>query len=203
MKRPEDMRQSKDGSTKDDILVVVGLGNPGSQYEGSRHNVGFRVLDILSSRHGIRFNEYRFSSLVGYGKIAGKDVVLAKPLTYMNRSGIAVKAITGRYGLDPCRILVVLDDVALDLGRLRLRAKGSSGGHNGWQSIIDAEQTEEVPWLRVGIGMPNPLLDMSCHVLNWFDKEEIPVISEALVRAADAVGVWVEHGIEQAMNEFN
>lgn len=202
MPLPEGMKQIRRESNRD-IKLVVGLGNPGSQYEGSRHNAGFRVMDILSARHGIRFGEYKFSSLIGYGKIAGKDVVLAKPLTYMNRSGLAVDAMVAWYNLHPGSMLVVLDDVALEQGRLRIRAKGSDGGHNGLKSIIDSVKTEEIPRLRIGIGMPNPAIDMSCHVIDWFDKEEIPIISEALLRAADAVSVWVEHGIERAMNEFN
>lgn len=202
MSLPEDMqknRRESDGGVK----LVVGLGNPGSQYEGSRHNAGFRVMDILSARHGIRFGEYKFSSLMGYGKIAGKDVVLAKPLTYMNRSGLAVNAMVTWYSLHPGNMLVILDDIALEQGRLRIRAKGSDGGHNGLKSVIDAIKTEEIPRLRIGIGMPNPSQDMSCHVLDWFEKEEIPIISEALLRAADAVSVWLEYGIERAMNDFN
>jgi PTH1 family peptidyl-tRNA hydrolase len=202
MSLPEGMKQSRRESNRD-IKLVVGLGNPGSQYEGSRHNAGFRVMDILSARHGIRFGEYKFSSLIGYGKVAGKDVVLAKPLTYMNRSGFAVEAMMTRYNLRPGSILVILDDVALEQGRLRIRAKGSDGGHNGLKSIIDVVKTEEIPRLRIGIGMPGPSVDMRCHVLDWFEKEELPIISDALLRAADATAVWVEHGIDQVMNEFN
>ena len=202
MSLPEGMKQSRRESNRD-IKLVVGLGNPGSQYEGSRHNAGFRVMDILSARHGIRFGEYKFSSLIGYGKVAGKDVVLAKPLTYMNRSGFAVEAMMTRYNLRPGSILVILDDVALEQGRLRIRAKGSDGGHNGLKSIIDVVKTEEIPRLRIGIGMPSSSVDMRCHVLDWFEKEELPIISDALLRAADATDVWVEHGIDQVMNEFN
>jgi len=202
MSLPEDMKQSSRESDRD-IRLVVGLGNPGSQYEGSRHNAGFRVMDILSARHGIRFGEYRFSSLIGYGKIAGINVVLAKPLTYMNRSGLAVGAMVTWYNLHPGNMLIVLDDIALEQGRLRIRAKGSDGGHNGLKSIVDVVKTEEIPRLRIGIGMPGPAVDMSCHVIDWFEKEEIPIISGALLKAADAVAVWVEHGIDRVMNEFN
>lgn len=202
MSLPEDMKQSSRESDRD-IRLVVGLGNPGNQYEGSRHNAGFRVMDILSARHGIRFGEYRFSSLIGYGKIAGINVVLAKPLTYMNRSGLAVGAMVTWYNLHPGNMLIVLDDIALEQGRLRIRAKGSDGGHNGLKSIIDGVKTEEIPRLRIGIGMPGPAVDMSCHVIDWFEKEEIPIISGALLKAADAVAVWVEHGIDRVMNEFN
>ena len=202
MSPPEDMQQSSKGSNKG-VKLVVGLGNPGSQYECSRHNAGFRVVDILSARHGLRLNEYRFSSLMGYGKIAGRDVVLAKPLTYMNRSGLAVSSMVAWYTPDLSDVLVVLDDIALDQGRLRIRAKGSDGGHNGLKSVIDILKTEEIPRLRIGIGMPNPTVDISNHVLDSFEKEEIPIIGEALMRAADAVSVWIEHGIDRAMNEFN
>lgn len=185
------------------VKIVVGLGNPGGEYEDSRHNAGFKVVDILSARYGLRLGEYKFSSLIGHGKIAGKDVVLAKPLTYMNRSGLAVRAMVDWYGLDLGNMLVIVDDVALEQGRLRIRSKGSDGGHNGLKSIINSLQTEEIPRLRIGIGMPDPAVDMSTHVLDEFDKEEISIISEAFLRAADAVSVWIEHDIDQAMNEFN
>ncbi len=200
--RPEDMQQSSRGLNKG-VKLVVGLGNPGSQYECSRHNVGFRVVDILSVRHGIRLSEYRFSSLMGYGKIAKRDVVLAKPLTYMNRSGLAVSAMTTWHNLDFSDVLVVLDDIALEQGRLRIRAKGSDGGHNGLKSVIRALKTEEIPRIRIGIGMPNPAVDIATHVLDAFQKDETLIIQEALLRAADAVSVWIEHGIDRAMNEFN
>ena len=207
MPTPEDMEQSNRRQISrrlyEGVKLVVGLGNPGSQYEDSRHNVGFRVVDILSARHGIRLGEYRFSSLIGYGKIAGSDVVVAKPLTYMNRSGLAVDTMVDWYNVDPSDVLIILDDVALEQGMLRLRTKGSDGGHNGLKSIIRILGTEEIPRLRVGIGKPNPTMDMTTHVLDRFDKEELPIIKEAFTRAADAVSVWIEHGIDQAMNEFN
>ena len=186
-----------------DIRLVVGLGNPGSRYEGSRHNVGFEVLDILAVRYKFHFSEYRFSSLIGYGNIAGMDIIFAKPLTYMNRSGIAVNAIKTRHCLELNHALIVLDDVSLEQGRLRIRAKGSDGGHNGLKSVIKALCTDEIPRLRIGIGMPDPTRAMVTHVLDRFDKEEIPIISGALEDAADAVSFWVEHGIDQTMNKFN
>ncbi len=202
MRAPEDTRQNNKRANQS-VKLVVGLGNPGSKYEDSRHNAGFRVVDILSGRHGIRLGEYRFSSLTGYGKIAGNDVVLAKPLTYMNRSGLAVSAMVSWYNLDPEDILIILDDIALEQGRLRIRAKGSDGGHNGLKSIIDFLKTEEIPRLRIGIGRPDPTCDLVEHVLDAFDKEELSVMAQAFLKAADAVPVWIEHGIDHAMNDFN
>ncbi len=199
---PEDMRRNS-RKPREGVKLIVGLGNPGSQYEDSRHNAGFKVVDIISARYGLRFGEYRFSSFIGHGKIAGENVVLAKPLTYMNRSGLAVNAIVSWYNLDTSNILVILYDIALEQGRLRIRAKGSDGGHNGLKSIIDTMKTQEIPRLRIGIGMPNPVSDVTTHVLGRFDKEEIPIIGESLLRAADAVSVWIEHGIDRTMNEFN
>ena len=121
----------------------------------------------------------------------------------MNRSGLAVSAIVDWYDIDSSDVLVIVDDAALEQGKLRIRTKGSDGGHNGLKSIINTLKTEEIPRLRVGIGKPNPTHDMTTHVLEEFDKDELPFIEEAFSKAADAVSVWIEHGIDKAMNEFN
>lgn len=199
---PGDMKQNNK-KLKKDIRLVVGLGNPGNQYENSRHNAGFRVLDIISAKYRLDTAEYRFSSLLKYKAIEEKYIIFAKPLTYMNRSGLAVGSMVARYNLDLNNILVILDDIALEQGRLRIRPRGSSGGHNGLKSIIETLKTEEIPRLRVGVGMPDPGWDVTTHVLSKFNKKEIPVIDEALGRAANAVSVWIEYGIDKVMNEFN
>lgn len=185
------------------MKLVVGLGNPGNQYEGSRHNTGFRVVDLLARRAGLAINQRRFYALLGQGSMGGQEVLLAKPLTYMNRSGYAVRAVIGWYNLDPHDVIVVVDDMALELGRIRMRPRGSDGGHNGLKSIINLLGTEEFPRLRVGIGRPGPAEDTVSYVLRWFEREELPTISEAMCRAADALEAWIGLGIDEAMARFN
>ncbi|MDI6638248.1 MAG: aminoacyl-tRNA hydrolase [Bacillota bacterium] len=185
------------------MKLVVGLGNPGSQYEGSRHNVGFMVIDLLARRRGIRITQRRFHAFLGQGEISGEQVLLAKPITYMNRSGYAVRAIAGWYGVGLSDILVVVDDMALEPGRIRVRPKGSDGGHNGLKSVIALLGSQEFPRLRVGIGRPGPAEDAVSYVLGWFTREELPVMSEAFGRAADAIEVWAASGIDETMNRFN
>lgn len=185
------------------MRLVVGLGNPGSSYEGSRHNVGFRVIDLLARRSGITTKERRFRALLGYGKIGGQDVILAKPLTYMNLSGYAVKAIMDWHSLETSQLLVVYDDMDLDLGRIRIRPRGSAGGHNGMKSIITLVGSEDFPRVRVGIGKPSPSLDSVEHVLGWFSAEEMPVISTAIEWAANAVELCIQEGLDEAMNRYN
>ncbi|MGE5588573.1 MAG: aminoacyl-tRNA hydrolase [Clostridia bacterium] len=185
------------------MKLVVGLGNPGSQYEGSRHNVGFLVVDLLARRQGVRITQRRFHALLGQGEISGEQVLLAKPITYMNRSGYAVRAIAGWYGVRPSDILVIVDDMALEPGRIRMRPKGSDGGHNGLKSIIALLGCQDFPRLRVGIGRPGPSEDAVSYVLGWFTREELPVMAEAFGRAADAVEAWATSGVDEAMNRFN
>ena len=183
------------------MKLIVGLGNPGREYQGARHNVGFVVVDILARRHGIHVKARRSKSLVGEGVIAGEKVVLAKPLTFMNLSGEAVGALVRRYRIDPSDIIVIADDVNLPLGRLRIRAGGSSGGHKGLRSIIHSLGMEDFPRIRVGIGSPKG--EMVDFVLSRFHKSERGVVDEAVNRAADAVEAILSEGIEPTMNRFN
>lgn len=185
------------------VKLVVGLGNPGSQYEGSRHNVGFMVVDLLARRKRVGVTQRRFHALVGQCEVCGEQVLLAKPLTYMNRSGYAVRAIAGWYEVGISDIMVVVDDMALEPGRLRVRPKGSDGGHNGLKSIIALLGSDEFPRVRVGIGRPGPAEDAVSYVLGWFARAEFAVMSEAFGRAADAVEAWAASGIDAAMNRFN
>lgn len=182
--------------------VVLGLGNPGAEYAHTRHNIGFDVVDILASRHRIRLNLHCDQAHYGLGTIAGIPVLLAKPMTYMNRSGEAVRALLQRYPLEPARLLVIVDDVALPTGRIRVRPSGSDGGHNGLASIIQCVGTQAFPRVRVGIGSPPPG-QMVEYVLSRFQPQEQPIIAEALQRAADAVETIIAEGVQAAMNRFN
>lgn len=182
--------------------LIVGLGNPGAQYTATRHNVGFEVVDRLAARHEIAVRRRTLKSVLGDGIIEGEKVILARPMTYMNLSGEAVGAIAHMYKIAPSDIIVVVDDVALPLGRLRLRLKGSAGGHHGLESVEAHLGTREYPRIRVGVGAPIGS-DMIDHVLGKFRRDEIPVVTEALDLAADAVEKALRDGFETAMNAFN
>jgi PTH1 family peptidyl-tRNA hydrolase len=193
------------GKTQQEVLpewIVLGLGNPGAEYAHTRHNIGFDVIGILASRHHIRLNFCRDHARYGLGMIADVPVLLAKPMTYMNRSGEAARALLQRYPIDTSHLLVVVDDVALPLGRIRIRPSGSDGGHNGLESIIQCLGTQAFPRVRVGIGSPPPG-QMVEYVLSRFSPQEQPIIDEALQRAADAVEAIIAEGVQAAMNRFN
>ncbi len=182
--------------------LVVGLGNPGPEYSGTRHNVGFMVADILSRRHRIPVKASQHGARVGEGEIAGEPVALVKPLTFMNVSGRAVAPLMQRHSLLPAHLVVVYDDADLPLGKIRVRARGSAGGHNGIKSIIGATGSAEFPRVRIGIGRAGRG-DLVDHVLSGFKADERELVHDALERAADAVEAVLAHGIERAMNLFN
>jgi PTH1 family peptidyl-tRNA hydrolase len=169
----------------------VGIGNPGPEYQGTRHNVGFEVVDLLAARMGLSFEEVAFAGFVARGERGAGPFVLLKPLTFVNRTGTALRTLSRLMELDPSSILVVLDDLALDVGRLRFRSEGSSGGHNGLQSVLDELKTQGVPRLRVGIGSA-PSEQWREHVLSPFPDEDRKVIDRALARAADAVEAFLD-----------
>ena len=179
--------------------LVVGLGNPGAKYEGTRHNVGFAVLDELARRSAGSFS-YESRWEADCVLCAGR--MLMKPRTYMNLSGESVGNYSRYYRIPAAEVLVIYDDIALPLGDLRIRKAGSAGGHNGLESVLVHLGTESIPRLRVGIG-GNSGRALTDHVLGRFQSEEIPVIEEAVVRAADAVEYANAHGVEAAMNQFN
>lgn len=181
---------------------MLGLGNPGVEYAHTRHNIGFDVVDILASRHHIRLNLHRDHARCGLGMIGSTPVLLAKPVTYMNRSGESARALLQRYPLDAPRLLAIVDDVALPLGRIRVRPSGSDGGHNGLASMINLLNTQAFPRVRVGIGAPPPG-QMVDYVLSPFSPQERTIIEEALQRAADAVEAVIAEGVQSAMNRFN
>ena len=184
--------------------LLVGLGNPGADYEGTRHNVGFIVVEALAERARAVFqHDGRADAFVGSGRLRGRPVVLVKPLTYMNRSGSTVKHLVRRLGFEPTEVLIIVDDINLTLGKLRLRERGSAGGHNGVQDVIDQLGTDAFPRLRIGVGDDFAQGRQSDYVLSPFTKEEQPVIDEAVVRARDAAVTFVVDGIVSAMNRFN
>lgn len=183
--------------------LIVGLGNPGEEYAGTRHNVGFWVVSLLAKRHAIPLKSHRHHSRLGTGVIHGVPVVLAQPMTYMNRSGEAVRALLKAYSLKPEQMLVVYDDLALSLGTLRMRPSGSAGGHNGMRSIIQAIQTEQFPRLRIGIGPLPPETDMADFVLSPFEEHEKPLMRHLLEVAADACEAWLTEPVEKVMARFN
>jgi len=183
--------------------LIVGLGNPGGRYVGTRHNVGFEAVRHLSERHGVLLRRSRLRAAEGCGEIAGVRVALVQPHTYMNLSGRCVVRAVRAYGIELERLLVICDDVNLPPGRLRARRAGSAGGHNGLASIIQVLGTDEFARLRIGIGEPPPWSDRVAYVLERFAGDEIETVQDAIQRAADAAEAWVAEGIEEAMNRFN
>lgn len=184
---------------------MVGLGNPGDRYAGTRHNVGFDVVDELATRARVRVDRLDCRALTARTRLAGAPVLLAKPQTYMNVSGESVKGLAVKYDVPLERLLVVSDDVALPLGTLRLRGQGSSGGQKGLQSVIDCLKVKDFPRLRVGVGGSDfrPGDELSDYVLSRFSKAERTLHQEAVLTAADAVETFVEKGLDAAMTRFN
>lgn len=183
------------------MWIIVGLGNPGSKYTKTRHNIGFVALEDIAERHGIEFKE-RELYRIGKGSIGDKDIILVEPLTFMNRSGIAVRDVMRRFNALPDYTIVIHDDIDMETGKLKLRKNGSSGGHNGVESIIQAIGTNEFIRVKIGVGREEGMAAED-YVLRKFRKEEVPMIRDAVHRAADAVEVIIKHGIEKAMNSFN
>lgn len=184
------------------MKLIAGLGNPGRKYTETRHNVGFRVIDALAHRNGIELNRENFSAMTGDGRCGGEKVLLLKPLTYMNRSGRSILQAVQFYKCTAEDLLVVVDDMALPVGRMRLRAGGSAGGHNGLADIIQRCGGDQFARLRIGIGAVSGAR-MVGHVLGAFDQDEEPVIGRMVDRAAQAVEYWVAEGVEAAMNRYN
>ncbi len=188
------------------MYAIIGLGNPGSEYAGTRHNLGFRVIDALCRKFNLRTSPVEGDYLIGKTFHRGKHVYLVKPLTYMNNSGIAAEEIVRRYRISLQQMLVVCDDFQLPLGTLRLRPKGSDGGHNGLYSIIDQLGSKDFTRLRCGIAtekMPKKKSEMAQFVLSPFDSDEEPIVKEMTTRARDAVLSFITDGIDTTMNKFN
>ncbi|HHU50127.1 MAG: aminoacyl-tRNA hydrolase [Caldicoprobacterales bacterium] len=185
------------------MYIVAGLGNPGDRYHGSRHNIGFYVLDLLAQAHGISLNRIKHKAIVGEGFIGDQKVVLAKPQTFMNQSGESLLALKQWYKTDIERIIVIYDDVDLDSGVIRIRPSGSAGTHNGMRSIIYLLQSQEFPRVRVGIGRPPEGWDLADYVLSRFREEEVEAVKQACSRAVKGVECILSLGVEQAMSKYN
>jgi len=184
--------------------LLVCLGNPGREYENTRHNIGFMAADELERRTGAKINRLRWRALSGEVQVGGQRVLALKPQTYMNLSGEAVKLAGGFYKIPPDHVLVISDDVSLPLGKLRVRAGGSAGGHNGLKNIIAHLGTDQFPRIRVGVGAPqNPEHDMVNWVIGKFPPSELKTVSEAVGRAVDAALCLIEHGVQESQNRFN
>jgi len=188
------------------MLAIIGLGNPGSEYDGTRHNVGFAVLDAITESLHVRLRADRGEYLIGSRILGQQEMVLVKPLTYMNNSGLAVKEIVQTYNFPLSQALIVVDDFHLPLGTIRLRMNGTDGGHNGLYSIIYHLQSGDFPRLRCGIGgrtMPVNKKEMARYVLSPFDKDEQPAVKNMIERARDAAIAAATENIESAMSRFN
>ena len=185
------------------MFLIAGLGNPGREYEGTRHNVGFMTLDALADKYNIDVREKAFKGLIGKGVIEGNKVILVKPQTYMNLSGEAVSRLVRWYRLPPENLMVVYDDVDLPQGRLRVRAGGSAGTHNGMRNIVYLTGRDDFPRVRIGIGKPEPGRDLAAYVLGKYPPEARQAMFDAFLRAADAVQAIVTDGAEAAMARFN
>ena len=185
------------------MKLVVGLGNPGGKYEGTRHNVGFAAVDLLAKRHNLQWEAAPrgIEALVANWRIGG--AILVKPLTFMNLSGAAVVGLLQFYKIELPDSLVIVDETQLETGRLRIRPEGSAGGHNGLKSLIASLGTNQFPRLRIGVGRGDARRDLADHVLARFEPEERSVIDDAIERAADAAGLFIADGVSAAMNRFN
>jgi PTH1 family peptidyl-tRNA hydrolase len=185
------------------MKLIVGLGNPGVQYANTRHNIGFMAVDRLAEAFSIDVTKNKFKSLYGEGTVRGEKIVLLKPMTYMNASGEAVREAVAWYKPDPEDLIVIYDDMDTMIGKLRLRQKGSAGGHNGIKSIIQHYGTQEFNRVRMGIGRPHPGTDVIRHVLTHFRQEEWPLVEEAVSKMPDVIECTVNQGFKIAMNRFN
>ena len=185
------------------MKFIVGLGNPGSPYQGTRHNVGVEVIDHLAERFRLTFESCPAEAVVARARYSGTRLMLVKPLTFMNLSGHAVSSLVRYFRVDLDDVLIVSDDVNLPLGRLRVRAGGSAGGHNGLRSVIDELGTDQVARLRLGVGRGDGRLDLADHVLARFEDAEQETVRSAIARGADAVEGFVSHGIVAMMNRVN
>jgi len=185
------------------VRLIVGLGNPGRKFQGTRHNVGFDVVSEVATRHSLEFKSAPTEAVIARTHGVDPGMLVVKPLTFMNRSGLAVATLVRYYRIPLDDVLIVAEDVELPLGRLRARASGGDGGHDGLASIIGALGTEGMPRLRVGVGRGDARRDLSAHVLSRFEASEELVIHESIERAADAVDAFVNNGIEDVMNRFN
>lgn len=193
--------QKKSGGVQ---WLLVCLGNPGKEYANTRHNIGFLAADALEKRTGVKFNKLKYRALTGEVTLGGQRVLVVKPQTYMNLSGVAVEKAASFYKIPPEKVIVLFDDISLDVGRVRIRRKGSHGGHNGIRSIVDYLQSENFPRVKIGVGeRPNPNYDLADWVLSVFTEEEMKGIREVSSHCREIVELILQDKIDQAMNRYN
>lgn len=185
------------------MYIIAGLGNPTKEYDKTRHNVGFSVIDVLADRYRIDVSERKHKALCGRGAIEGQKVVLMKPQTFMNLSGESIRAAVDFYKADPEEVIIIYDDISLEPGQLRIRLKGSAGGHNGIKNIIAHLGTQEFPRIKVGVGAKPPRMDLAAYVLSRFSQEEQKLMDDAFLAAADAAVMMMTDGADRAMNHYN
>ncbi len=186
------------------MKIIVGLGNPGKKYDDTRHNIGFAFIEAFAHKHGVKINKSECSALCGMARICGEQVVLAKPQTFMNLSGEAVKSLSAKYKAEPEDIIVLFDDVSLDVGKLRIRQRGSAGGHNGIKSIIYRLGSEDFPRLKIGVGeKPFPQMDLADHVLGKFSSEDQKALINIIPHMCDALELMITGDFALAMNRYN
>ncbi len=186
------------------MYIIVGLGNPTKEYNNTRHNIGFDVIDVIATQNQITVLEHKFKAVIGKGYIEGQKVILAKPQTYMNLSGESVRALLDYYKADPqSELIVIYDDVSLDVGQLRIRKKGSAGGHNGIKSIISHLGTDTFERIKMGVGEKPKGYDLADYVLGHFNNTERKIMNESSVKATEAIKLMVTDRTDEAMNQFN
>lgn len=185
------------------MYVILGIGNPGKQYDNTKHNIGFISLDFLASTMGVSINKIKHKALIGEGKLAGERVILVKPQTFVNLSGESAREILSFYKIPPENLIVICDDVNLDAGRVRIRPSGSDGGHNGLKSIIYQLSSDSFPRIRMGVGKKPEHYDLADWVLSKFSKEEIKIMSETVDKVPDMVSEIIKNGVQSAMNKYN
>jgi peptidyl-tRNA hydrolase, PTH1 family len=187
----------------ENLFIIVGLGNPGTKYDNTRHNVGFDTIDLLSHQFGINVSKIKHKAVIGDGIIQGSRVILAKPQTFMNLSGESVRELIEWYKIPFSNLIIVYDDIDLPLGRIRVRPNGSSGTHNGMKSIIYQSKSDQFPRIRIGTGRPPEGWDLADFVLSKFSPDDRKLVNESIVRAAEAVATLVSSDVTTAMNKYN
>ena len=186
------------------MFIIVGLGNPGKDYRNTRHNIGFDVIDVIGEKHNISVIEKKHKAIIGKGVIDGYKVILAKPQTYMNLSGESVREIVEYYKVDPVsELIIVSDDISLDVGNIRIRKKGSAGGHNGLKSIISLLDTDQFMRVKMGVGEKPKGYDLADYVLGHFTSDERKIMDDAAKSAAEAIRMMLQGDVDAAMNRFN
>lgn len=183
------------------MFLIVGLGNPGKEYENTRHNIGFDAIDKIAGKYNIELNRIKFKGVFGEGFINGKKVILLKPTTYMNLSGESIREVINFYKISNEEVIVIYDDISLEVGRLRIREKGSHGGHNGIKSIIANLGSDVFPRVKIGVGAPKG--NLVSHVLGKFSEDEIEILRETIKASSDAVSIILKSDTKEAMNKLN